>query len=196
MTQEGYAQAYQRGFEITVRLLRSRGASVNDAEDLAQAAWLCGWQKLDQLRDESIIGSWVNTIAINYHRRGCQYEARYQPLPELRGDIGIDLAPLDAAKILKVCRPGDRMLFEQQLARLDHARNCEQTARVRYCDSHQVLASQERGSRDACRQGRADCVSLLPQSFLIPRRGGQRQCFVWQVLSSGPYRQGLDRFEP
>jgi len=115
MTQEGYAQAYQQGFNITVRVLRSRGASVDSAEDVAQAAWLRGWQKLDQLRDEGMVGRWINTIAVNYYRRGSQYEARYQPLPELCGDIGIDLAPLDAARILKFCRPGDRMLFEHQL---------------------------------------------------------------------------------
>jgi hypothetical protein len=29
-----------------------------------------GWQKLDQLRDEAMIVSWVIAIAINYHRRG------------------------------------------------------------------------------------------------------------------------------
>jgi DNA-directed RNA polymerase specialized sigma24 family protein len=88
---------------------------MDNAEDVAQAAWLRGWQKLDQLRDEGMIVSWVNTIAINYHRRESQYEARYQALPELCGNIGIDLAPLDVAKILKFCRPEDRMLFEQQL---------------------------------------------------------------------------------
>jgi DNA-directed RNA polymerase specialized sigma24 family protein len=118
MTQEGYGQAYQRGFGSTVRLLRFRGASMNDAEDVAQTAWLRGWQKLDQLRNEETIVSWVNTIAINYHRRGIQTEPRYESLPELRGQIGIDLAPLDTARILRSCRPADRMLFEQQLAGL------------------------------------------------------------------------------
>jgi DNA-directed RNA polymerase specialized sigma24 family protein len=57
MTQEGYGQAYQQGFGRTVRLLRSRGASMDNAEDAAQAAWLRGWQKIDQLRDEGMIVS-------------------------------------------------------------------------------------------------------------------------------------------
>ena len=118
MTQDGYGQAYRQGFVRTVRLLRSRGASEDSAEDVAQTAWLQGWQKLDQLRDEGMIVSWVNTIAINYHRRGCRREARYQALPDLCGRIGIDLAPLDTAKILKFCRPGDRVLFEHQLGGL------------------------------------------------------------------------------
>jgi RNA polymerase sigma-70 factor (ECF subfamily) len=118
MTQEGYGQAYRQGFVKTVRLLRSRGASVDNAEDVAQAAWMQGWQKLDQLRDEGMIVSWVNTIAINYHRRGCQREARYQALPDLYGHAGIDLAPIDAAKVLRICRPTDRILFQHQLGGL------------------------------------------------------------------------------
>jgi DNA-directed RNA polymerase specialized sigma24 family protein len=118
MTQEGYGQAYRQGFGRTVRLLRSRGASVDSAEDVAQMAWLRGWQKLDQLRDEGMVVSWVNAIAVNYHRRGSHDQARYQALPELCGHVGIDLAPLDAAKILTYCRPRERALFEQQLGGL------------------------------------------------------------------------------
>jgi len=88
------------------------------AEDLAQAAWLQGWQKLDQLRDEGLIVSWVVAIAINYHRRGSRIEARYQKLPELCGNVGVDLTRLDAAKILNFCAPGDRILFQLQLGGL------------------------------------------------------------------------------
>jgi len=118
MTQEGYGEAYGQGFKRTVGLLRSRGASRDHAEDVAQAAWLRGWQKLDQLRDEGMIVSWVNTIAINYYRRGSRVEARYQPLGEAGGNVEIDLAAIDAAKILKLCGPGDRALFEQQMCGL------------------------------------------------------------------------------
>jgi RNA polymerase sigma-70 factor (ECF subfamily) len=91
---------------------------MDKAEDVAQAAWLQGWQKLDQLRDEGMIVSWVNAIAINCHRRGIQREARYQPLPDLYGQAGIDLAPIDAATVLRVCSPSDRVLFEHQLGGL------------------------------------------------------------------------------
>jgi DNA-directed RNA polymerase specialized sigma24 family protein len=118
MTQEGFGQAYRQGFIRTVRLLRSRGASMEVAEDVAQTAWLRGLQKLDQLREEGAIVSWVNTIAINYQRRGAQHEARYQPLPDGYGLVEIDLAPLDTAKILNTCRPADRILFEHQLGGL------------------------------------------------------------------------------
>jgi DNA-directed RNA polymerase specialized sigma24 family protein len=115
MTQEAFGQAYRQGFVRTVRLLRSRSASMHDAEDHAQAAWLKGWQKIDQLRDHGMIVSWVNAIALNSHRRGSSREARFQALDDPCGEIGIDLAPLDTAKILKFCRPEDRLLFEHQL---------------------------------------------------------------------------------
>jgi DNA-directed RNA polymerase specialized sigma24 family protein len=91
---------------------------MHDAEDHAQAAWLQGWQKIDQLRDEGLVVRWINAIAVNYHRRGCCREARYQALADPCGEVGIDLARLDAAKILKFCRPGDRLLFEHQLGGL------------------------------------------------------------------------------
>jgi len=115
MTYEGYGQAYQQGFDRTVRLLRSRGVSVDSAEDVAQAAWLQGWRKLDQLRDEGMILNWINTIAINYHRREIRAQARYLTLFDVCGGSGPDSARLDSARILTLCRPRDRMLFEQQL---------------------------------------------------------------------------------
>jgi RNA polymerase sigma-70 factor (ECF subfamily) len=94
------------------------------AEDVAQAAWLQGWQKLDQLRNEGMIGSWINAIAINYHYRRSQQESRYQTLTDIQGNVGVDLAPpyiakMDTAKILKLCRPSDRILFQHQLSGLN-----------------------------------------------------------------------------
>jgi len=96
---------------------------MNIAEDVAQAAWLQGWRKIDQLRDGGMIVSWVNAIAINYHRRGIRHEARYETLTDLCGHAGMDVAPpdtvkMDTAKILKFCRPADRILFEHQLGGL------------------------------------------------------------------------------
>ena len=118
MTRETFGQAYQQGFTRTVRFLRSRGASAHSAEDVAQAAWLRGWERLHQLRDERMIVSWVNAIAVNVHRYTIHHEARYQELPELHSSAGIDLARIDAAKILTLCRPRDRDLFEQQMGGL------------------------------------------------------------------------------
>jgi DNA-directed RNA polymerase specialized sigma24 family protein len=118
MTRETYGQAYQTGFRRTVRLLCSRGASTEHAEDVAQAAWLRGWERLHQLRDEGMIVNWVNAIAVNVHRYTMHREDRYQALPDLCGQPGIDLNRIDAARILTLCRPRDRVLFEQQMGGL------------------------------------------------------------------------------
>jgi RNA polymerase sigma-70 factor (ECF subfamily) len=118
MTQESYGQAFQSGFGKTVRLLLSRGASKDKAEDAAQSAWLRGWERLHQLRDETMVVSWVNTIAINVHRRTSQREGRYEALPEFCGQASIDLAAIDAARILTLCQPRDRILLEQRMVGL------------------------------------------------------------------------------
>ncbi len=118
MTRETYGQAYQKGFRRTVRLLCARGATTEHAEDIAQAAWLRGWERLHQLRDEAMIVSWINAIAVNVHRYTVHYENRYQALPDLFGEVGVDLARIDAARILGLCRPRDRVLFEQQMGGL------------------------------------------------------------------------------
>ncbi len=126
MTQEAFGQAYGQGHVKTVRFLRSRGASLHDAEDLAQAAWLQGWRKIDQLREEATIVSWVNAIAVNFHRRESRREARYQALTDPCGHIGMNLTSLDTEKILQFCRPGDRILFEHQLGGLTTAEIAQQ----------------------------------------------------------------------
>ncbi len=48
---------------------------------------------------------------MNYYRRGSRYEARYRALSELCGHVGVDLAPLDAAKILTFCSSADLDAF-------------------------------------------------------------------------------------
>src|SRR5258708_1036554 len=48
MTVEAYGQAYQRGFDRTIRLLLSRGARSECAKEAAQAAWAKGWERINQ----------------------------------------------------------------------------------------------------------------------------------------------------
>ena len=54
MTKEEYGKAYQRGFNLTVRFLVSRGLSYDAALDTAQAAWAKGWERREQLRDPNL----------------------------------------------------------------------------------------------------------------------------------------------
>jgi DNA-directed RNA polymerase specialized sigma24 family protein len=115
MTKEGYGQAYQHGFDLTLRFLRSRGVPSERASEVTQAAWAKGWERLAQLQNESMVVTWVNTIALNVYRRVLRSEPVWQGLPDLRTRPAVNLAAIDMARILKVCNPGDRVLLEQQM---------------------------------------------------------------------------------
>lgn len=94
MTRSAFGQAYQAGFERTIRFLISRGAGRDGAQEAAQAAWVRGWERLHQLRNDDMLLTWVNTIALNIYRRVLQTEERFhQPLPELYGRLRIDMQP-------------------------------------------------------------------------------------------------------
>ncbi|HLN26757.1 MAG TPA: sigma factor, partial [Gemmataceae bacterium] len=65
MRAHDYAEAFENGYGATRRFLLSRGALVEDAEEIAQAAWVRGWEFRGQLRDPSRVSYWVNSIARN-----------------------------------------------------------------------------------------------------------------------------------
>jgi len=83
--------------------------------EVAQAAWVRGLERLYQLRDESVVVTWVNTIALNVHRSVRRRDTLFQALPELRGSAGINVAAIELSRVLKRCTPRDRVLLEQQL---------------------------------------------------------------------------------
>ena len=116
MTREAYGDAYQTGFDLTVRFLLSRGCAPKEkAQEVAQAAWARGWERLHQLRNESMVVTWVNAIALNVHRSSMRAEGVFQALPELSSKAGVNLAAIDLARVFKVCRPAERILLEQQM---------------------------------------------------------------------------------
>jgi DNA-directed RNA polymerase specialized sigma24 family protein len=115
MTGHAYGQAYQSGFDRTVRFLISRGALSDGAVEAAQAAWVRGWERLHQLRDESMVLTWVNTIALNAYRAGLRREKRAIPLSEGHCESEIDLAPIDLQTVLKACPQRERMLLESAI---------------------------------------------------------------------------------
>lgn len=115
MTREGYGKAYQRGFDLTVRFLVCRGIHYDCADEVAQAAWVRGWERLAQLRNESLVVTWVNAIALNVYRSLVRRERVKQFLidqPDERSSI--DFA-IDIGRVLSRCRTGDRDLLEQHL---------------------------------------------------------------------------------
>ncbi len=166
MTCDEYGQMYQQGFLRTVRLLQGRGASMNRAEDLAQTAWMQGWRKLDQLRDLSLLTGWINTIAMNFHRREGAREARYEELSGLESSAFVDPVSdrLDVAKILNTSRPRDRKLFEQQLDGLTIQEIADQlglsatATRIRLFRARRAA----RGRLDRHRAGRPCFQALVP----------------------------------
>lgn len=83
--------------------------------EVAQGAWVRGWERLHQLRDEAIVITWVNTIALNAYRRVMRHEAPSQELREVVSPHSIDIAAIDVHRILDYCRPSERILFEQQM---------------------------------------------------------------------------------
>ena len=60
-----YATAYEKGFKRTVRFLISKGLLADVAEEMSQAAWVRGWERLGQLRNEASVSVWINQIALN-----------------------------------------------------------------------------------------------------------------------------------
>jgi DNA-directed RNA polymerase specialized sigma24 family protein len=121
MTREGFGQAYSRGFELTIRFLTSRGLRRGHASEVAQAAWVRGWERIGQLRDERFVLTWVNTIALNVYRKLIRTDPLNRTVPDFDDRIaniktvGINLAAIDVTRLLAACRPSDRFLLEQQM---------------------------------------------------------------------------------
>jgi DNA-directed RNA polymerase specialized sigma24 family protein len=134
MTRDGYGQAYQRGYELTVRFLLSRGLQRDTASEVAQAAWVRGWERRNQLRNEALVTTWVNTIALNVYRSFLRNETLNRELPELADrSVAIDLAAIDVAQLLNSCGPRDRILLEQYMngftmAEIAHQQHATETA--------------------------------------------------------------------
>jgi RNA polymerase sigma-70 factor (ECF subfamily) len=112
MTTEDFGKAYQKGFNLTVRFLVSRGLSYDSALDTAQAAWAKGWERREQLRDPSLVLTWTNSIALNIHRTFLRREPQTQTLPELQAPARMNVAAIDVKRILNECKPNDRVVLE------------------------------------------------------------------------------------
>ncbi len=84
MTTEEYGNAYKKGYHLTVRFLVSRGLTYDGAQETAQAAWVSGWERLGQLRDSSMVLTWMNSIALNIHRSCMRREPFFRRFPSCR----------------------------------------------------------------------------------------------------------------
>lgn len=115
MTRENYGEAYQQGFNVTRRFLLSRGIPKESASEVTQAAWAKGWERLEQLRNDDMVVTWINAIALNVYRRYLRSERPRFNIPEPRSMPTVNLAAIDMARILRICYPEDRTLLEQEM---------------------------------------------------------------------------------
>lgn len=115
MERKDYGEAFVRGYGVTRRFLLASGAAMDEAEEIAQAAWVRGWEYRDQLRDPAMVGFWVNSIARNLFR------ARFRgalalPIDGLHPSYTMDLEALELRRLLERCTERDRRLLERNLA--------------------------------------------------------------------------------
>jgi len=110
-----FGEAFESGYTATRRFLLAHGAPMEDAEEIAQAAWARGWEYRDQLRDPGMVGYWVNSIARNLYR------ARFRapltmPMDGLNPSYSMDLDRIELKRLLDRCPRRDRSLLERNLA--------------------------------------------------------------------------------
>ena len=116
MTTEEFGIAFDRGFPRTTKFLASRGINIETAEEVAQAAWVKGWERRHQLRDPGLISPWVNSIALNLFRKQC----RRQDSVEIPSDLSVRPATgpdhIDLTRILAKCSHTERELLVKYYA--------------------------------------------------------------------------------
>ena len=114
MRQLEYAEAFENGYGATRRFLLSRGAPIEDAEEIAQAAWARGWEFREQLRDPSLVGYWVNSIARNLFRAKFRAPAP-AALDSVDPGYSMSLEALEVRLMLERCSGRDRALLQKSL---------------------------------------------------------------------------------
>lgn len=87
---------------------------MEDAEEIAQAAWVRGWECRDQLRDPGLLGYWINSIARNLFR--ARFRAPLQTEIESSSmAYTLDLDAIEVGRLLDQCPQSDRQLLERSL---------------------------------------------------------------------------------
>lgn len=114
MRRNDYAEAFEAGFPATRRFLLSRGAGLEEAEEIAQAAWVRGWEFRDQLRDPGLVGFWVNSIARNLFRAKFRSKA-VVPIEGVDAPYMLNLEEIELHRLLERCSRRDRELLERSL---------------------------------------------------------------------------------
>jgi len=174
---DAFAEAYLKGYRVTVRFLRSKGASMDAAEELAQAAWARGWEAREQLQIEDRILPWINSIA--YHRfcNDQRRSVRHSQLFETSdGSTPHPANALDAGAILNLCSPIEKTLLTKryfeglEMKEIAAALGLtEMAVRVRIhrcqCALRARVLRGSRKARAAYSQLRRESISIPPDSM-------------------------------
>ena len=113
MTAEYFAHSYERGFIATSRFLRSRGIQTDSVPDIAQAAWAKAWERREQLRDVTLLLTWVNSIALNVYRSSLRQLKPSEALSDVAAAPALsNVSNIDVKRMLGECKPIDRTVLE------------------------------------------------------------------------------------
>jgi DNA-directed RNA polymerase specialized sigma24 family protein len=116
MTREKYGREYEAGSHRTIGYLLSRGVPRDIAPDIAQSAWLRGWEKISQLRNDAMLTTWINTIALNTFRRALFRDRIFSELNDSSWSGTLNEAAIEVSQLLKHCRIEDRILLQEKMA--------------------------------------------------------------------------------
>ena len=119
MTRAQFGDAYNTGLNRTIAFLLSRGVPRDAVADVAQTAWMRGWERLQQLRDDRMILPWIGTIALNQYRQIARARSLEEVWKPAHGDLlttALNWAAIDIAGILRSCPPADRQLLAAQMS--------------------------------------------------------------------------------
>ncbi len=114
LSRDDYARAYDEGFKKTVRFLAANGASPEIAEEVAQAAWVRGWERIGQLRHVQALAFWINSIAKNFLRNS--FRRRHSSTELLETTLvtnPLESEQIDAERIFRGCTEVERQLLER-----------------------------------------------------------------------------------
>ena len=118
LSEQSFANAYQKGFPQTVRFLSSRGVPGDLVFDTAQGAWTKAWERREQLRNPSFVFTWVNSIALNVYRTALRRQRQTEELADVQDPkkemIG---EAIDAERVLSICSRNDRIVLESHYIR-------------------------------------------------------------------------------
>jgi RNA polymerase sigma factor (sigma-70 family) len=103
-TRTQYGAAYEKQFGRTVAILRRRGVSSDLAYEIAQQAWVRGWERHYQLRNPTLLVAWINSSAkrtVTDYYRGGRFTVPLADAAEPEAGPTINVGVVDLSRALQ-----------------------------------------------------------------------------------------------